>query len=276
MSKQRGKKWTGLVRPVVQAAFVVFILVAAIRHNTAAVETPSTHAYCPFGVIASLWPLVTTGQFAPKIHLSSAVLGGAAILSAFLVGGAFCGWVCPLGGLGDALEWLRRKLRIRERVVPAKLDRVLRYGRFLVLIGIIYATATTAKLWFADFDPYYTIFSLSWIFEFDLAASWPAYLVSLAVIGGSLFIPRVWCRYLCPLGGLLSLVQRVSPIKVRRSAPVCIHCKRCDRVCPTRLAVSIGGAVATNCVMCLRCTDTCPAPGALVVALPGYEKTDKA
>jgi len=272
MARKKTRDWLSVARVVSQAGFAAFILIAAARHHTSAVETASTHAYCPFGVIASLWPLVTTGKFAPKIHPSSLILGVGAILSALVAGAAFCGWVCPLGALEAALNWLRAKLRIRELRVPKLADRLLRYGRYVTLVGIIYATAVTAKLWFADYDPYYTIFSLDWLFAFDWAASWPAYVVSAAVVVGSLFIPRLWCRYLCPLGGLLNLVQRISPIKVRRHAPTCISCKRCDRVCPTRLEVSTAGAVKQNCVMCLRCTSACPIPGALEIALPGYEK----
>ncbi len=272
MARKKTRDWLSVARVVSQAGFAAFILIAAARHHTSAVETASTHAYCPFGVIASLWPLVTTGKFAPKIHPSSLILGVGAILSALVAGAAFCGWVCPLGALEDALNWLRAKLRIRELRVPKLADRLLRYGRYVTLVGIIYATAVTAKLWFADYDPYYTIFRLDWRFSLDRAASWPAYGVSAAVVGCSLFIPRLWCRYLCPLGGLLNLVQRISPIKVRRHAPTCISCKRCDRVCPTRLEVSTAGAVKQNCVMCLRCTSACPIPGALEIALPGYEK----
>ena len=271
MTKAGKRNWATTVRPLVQAAFATFVLVAAFRHHTSAEHVPSLHAYCPFGVIASIWPLITTGRFAPKIHASSAVLGVGVLASAAVVGGAFCGWVCPLGALQDALAWARRKLRIREVRIPGKADRVLRYGRYAMLLGIIYATATTAKLWFGEYDPYYAVFSLDWIFEPNLAEHWKAYLVSVGVIAGGLFVPRLWCRYLCPLGGLISLIQRVSPIKIRRNASACISCGRCDRVCPTRLDVATAGAVSTDCVMCLECVETCPAPGALETALPGYE-----
>jgi len=262
-----------VLRLGIQAAFVAFILVAAVRHNTSAVETPSTHAYCPFGIVASIGPLLETGNLAPKLHLSTAVLGVGVLVGAILAGGAFCGWVCPFGTLQDALNWVRAKLHIREVTVPARVDRFLRYGRYVLLLGIVYATWATAKLWFADYDPYYTLFSLSWLFEFNLAAHWPAYLIVVSIVAGSLFIPRLWCRYLCPLGGLLSLLQRISPIKVRRNAQVCIDCKRCDRVCPARLQVSTGQAVTHDCSMCLRCTSSCPVPGALELRLPQAKGT---
>jgi len=133
------------------------------------------------------------------------------------------------------------------------------------------ATISTSRLWFEDYDPYHTLFSLGWLFDFNLAEQWPGYLVTLVVLAGSLLIPRFWCRYLCPLGGLLSLVQRIAPLKVRRNRAACIDCKRCDKACPLNLHVSTARALTHDCSMCLRCVSACPAKGALETALPGYE-----
>ncbi len=271
MAKSRKKDRVWIVRAVTQLAFAAYVLFVAVRHGTSEVETGSLHALCPFGAVESLWSLVVGGKYLPKIHSSSVVLSVGLLVGALIVGGAFCGWICPLGALGDLMAWLRRKLRIKEVMVPARLDGILRYGRYVVLAGIMVATVTTATLWFATYDPYYVIFRLGFIFEPNLSTDWPGYLIALGVIGGSLFIPRVWCRYLCPLGGLLSLVQRISPFKVRRDAVVCIDCKRCDRVCPARLDVSTARAVTHDCTMCLRCLSDCPAPGALDATLRGYE-----
>ncbi|MHB9032713.1 MAG: 4Fe-4S binding protein [Anaerolineae bacterium] len=268
--RQADKLW--IIRLVVQAIFTIYVFYVATVHALGVPKTASLHAVCPFGAVESLWSLIVGGTLLSKIHLSSIVLSVGILVGALVVGGAFCGWVCPLGSLGDALAWLRRKLHIKELFLPARTDQILCYGRYLVLIVILVATAVTATLWFEGYDPYYVIFNLGWIFNPDLAASWPAYAIALAVIAGNFFIPRMWCRYLCPLGGLLSVVQRISPFKVRRNAPVCIDCKRCDRVCPVRLPVSGRPAVTHNCTMCLRCVSICPAKGALEAALPGYDR----
>jgi ferredoxin len=271
VAKNKKRDVLGIVRPIVQLGFAGYVFAVAIQHGTSTTETGSLHAFCPFGAVESLWSLIVGGKYLPKIHSSSIVLSVGLLISAILVGAAFCGWICPLGSLGDLLSWVRRKLRLPEVQVPTKVDTVLRYGRYVVLAGILYATVTTAKLWFAEYDPYHVLFGLGWIFEFDLATQWPGYLITLGIIGGSLVIPRLWCRYLCPLGGLLSLIQRLSPIKIRRDAEVCINCKRCDKVCPAKLDVSTNRAVTHDCTMCLRCTGACPAAGALDASLRGYE-----
>lgn len=272
MAKGGKRHWTEFARPILQAGFVVYVLVAALLHNTSEVETPSLHTLCPFGAVETAWTLLTTGKFISKIHQSSVILGLGLLVSALMVGGAFCGWICPLGALHDFTSWVRRKLRIVEVQVPPTVDRILRYGRFVVLILIVYMSASTLKLWFGNYDPYHLLFGLGFIFEFNLAEQGIGYLITLGVIVGSLFIPRLWCRYLCPLGGLLSLIQRISPIKIRRNAEVCIDCKRCDRICPTKLEISTRQAITHDCVMCMRCANTCPAPGALDSALSGFER----
>ena len=43
-------------------------------------------------------------------------------------------------------------------------------------------TISTVKLWFADYDPYRTIFGLGWLFEFNAVEQWPAYTIALAIL----------------------------------------------------------------------------------------------
>jgi NAD-dependent dihydropyrimidine dehydrogenase PreA subunit len=256
---------TRLIRRLTQFAFGTFIIVASVRHNLSAEHLPSTDAYCPMGGLETLWQLITKGTYVSKTHPSNIVLGLGLLIGTVIAGGAFCGWVCPFGAVQDLLAWVRRVLRLPEIKLPTTADRVLSYGRYLILIGILVATISSTKMWFADFDPYRTLFSLGWLFEFDWAEHWPAYVVTATVLTGSLLIPRFWCRYLCPLGGVLSLIQRISPIKVRRNPDVCIDCGRCDRACPIELPVSTPCSVSGDCIDCLECISSCPVPGALEV-----------
>ena len=269
MSKRIKKSWTPLMRRLTQLAFGVFILASSVRHSLATTDgmLSSTDAYCPFGGLETLWKLATQGSFISKTHASNIVLAVGLLVGTILVGGAFCGWVCPFGGLQDLLTWVRQKLHLPELKVPAKLDKVLTYGRYVVLAGILYATIQTGKMWFADYDPYRTIFSLGWLFEFNWAAAWPAYVVSLAILLGAFFIPRLWCRYLCPLGGVISLVQRLSIFRIRRNVQTCIDCKKCDKVCPAKITVSKKKSVTAECVSCLKCVEACPVKDTLYVGL---------
>ena len=162
---------------------------------------------------------------------------------------------------------MRGRLKIREVQITRKLDRTLRYGRYVMLAAILYGTISTAKLWFSSFDPYRTIFSLEWLFEFNWAEHWVAYVSAAVILLASLVIPRFWCRYLCPLGAILGLVQRISPFKVRRDTSLCINCGKCDKACPMHLEVATVNAVTHDCTGCQKCTGACPVDGALEISL---------
>ncbi len=267
---RRGIVWTQRTRRLSQLAFAVFIIAISIIHQTATVDgaTPSIDALCPFGGVETLQRyLISGGQFVPQTHLSNLVLLLGLTIGTVLAGGAFCGWICPFGALQDALAWLRKKLHIKEIMVAPRLDRVLRFGRYVMLALILYQTITTIKLWFETVDPYRTIFGLGWLFEFNLEENWPAYSVALIVIVGSLLIERAWCRYLCPLGGAISLLSRFSLLRIRRSGDACKSCAICERPCPVKLPIAQANVVSSNCIGCLECVATCPRHDALEVQL---------
>lgn len=264
------RKTSQILRRVVQGAFVVLILIAAWRH-AAGGETAglaSLDALCPFGGLETLWRMLVEGNYVPKTHPSNLVLGVGLLAGVLLAGAAFCGWICPMGSLQDALTWIRGKLRIRPVQVPAGLDRLLRYGRFVILGLILYQTISTVKLWFAGYDPYRTIFSLGWLFEFNWAEQWPAYTVAAAVLVGSFLVPRAWCKYACPLGGVQSLLGNLSLLRIRRNDASCKACALCETPCPVGIAVARGGElISPDCIGCLACVEACPRHGALEVQL---------
>lgn len=262
--------WTDRLRHLVQFGFAAFILYMSLVHHTAEVDgaSASIDALCPFGGLETLWRYISSGgQYISKTHLSNLVLGLGLLIGILLAGGAFCGWVCPFGAMQDLLTWIRRKLHIREIHVSARADRILRYGRFVVLGMVLYQTISTVKLWFADWDPYRTLFGLGWLFEFNLAESWFAYAVVIVVIVGSLFVERAWCRYACPLGGAISLLGNLSFLRIRRAGDVCKGCNVCERPCPVKLPVATANTISSDCIGCLACVEACPRHGALEVQI---------
>lgn len=277
----RGRR-TQLARRLTQLGFGLFIVISSIRHNVVGSEhLASIDAYCPFGGFETLYRWLSSGGlYVQKTHGSNLILALGLIAGVVLAGGAFCGWICPFGALQDLLNWVRKKLHLPEVVLPARLDRALTYGRYFTLAGILYATIASVKLWFADYDPYRTIFGLGWLFEFDLAAQWPAYAIALGIVAGSLLINRFWCRYLCPLGGVISILGNLSLLRIRRDPASCKGCAVCNTPCPVRIDVAQASpAVSADCIGCLACVEACPRGGALDVtlgpALPPVLKSKK-
>jgi len=260
---------TQRLRRISQGIFVGLILYSSILHHLATEDgtTASIDALCPFGGIETLRQVVVTGQLVPKTHQSNLVLLFALFIGTLLAGGVFCGWICPFGAVQDFLTAVRRKLHLPQIRVPAKLDGILRYGRFVVLGLILYQTIVAVKLWFADFDPYRTLYGLDWLFEFNPAVEGAAYLITIVVLAASLFIERAWCRYACPLGGAISLIGKFSLLRIRRTDSACKGCSLCERPCPVHLPVATSKVISSNCIGCMECVDTCPRHDALSLKL---------
>lgn len=179
------------------------------------------------------------------------------LLSVLISGAVFCGWICPFGTLQDALTWLRTKLRLPELRIPRSLDCWLRYFRFVTLAVVLTMTVSTVKLWFADYDPYRTIFGLGWIFEPSME-QWIAY--AIAGRPHFIFVPRFVGKYTCPLGGALFEPCRPSEPAAhptqRGQLPVVCFVRR---PCPVGIEVAKAkSAVSTHCIGCLACVESCP------------------
>ena len=166
------------------------------------ISNGSLHAICPFGGVVSLYKFATVGTFVQKIHESSFVLMVIAFLLAILLGPVICSWVCPFGTFQEWLAKIGRRLFGKKfnHFIPAKVDNVLRYLRYVVLFLVIYLTVTTTKLIFQDVDPYFALFQF-WSDEVALSA----FLILGVTIMLSLVIDRPWCKYACPYGAVLEI-----------------------------------------------------------------------
>ncbi len=259
------KPFTARLRFGVQIAFLILVALTSLNHSLSSygIQIPffgsaSLHAICPFGGVVSVYQFVTIGSLVQKVHEASLVLMGIAFFLVILVGPAFCGWVCPLGTVEELIGKIGRRIFKKKynTFVPPAIDRYLRYLRYGVLVWVVYVTATSMKLVFAEYDPYYALFNF-WTGEVPLTAMG---ILALTLIG-SLFIERPFCKYACPYGALLGLFNKVRIFTIRRNPSTCINCKACDRACPMNIEVSTAGPVRDHqCITCMKCTSEAACP----------------
>lgn len=256
------------VRNLVQIFFFALIALISVNHTLAEsgkgipfLSSASLHALCPFGGVVTIYQYALSGTFIQKTHESAFILMIVGFVLAILFGPVFCGWICPLGSVQEWFGRLGKMIfkRRYNRFIPAKFDRWLRYLRYLVLAWIIYMTAASGSLVFAEFDPYFTLFNL-WSSEIAIGG-----LIILAVtLIGSLFIERPWCKYACPYGAVLGVSNLFRIFRIRRVVGTCKLDGACDIYCPMNIKVSDKTIIRDHqCISCLECTSEarCPAAG---------------
>ncbi len=226
------------VQAVSLAAFVYLAL--AVRYGWS--------AYLPVDLFLRFDPLLwlLSSMTAREIAVYGAY-ALALVAATALAGRFFCGWLCPLGAAMDAV---RAAVRRKSGGRPAPhLPRV----RWLVLLALI-AAAIAGVSFAAWSDPLVIAWRTVHLFPEPGRAAAASAALALAAIGLGLFVPRFWCRGVCPLGAALSLAARWAPYRRRLSAS-CTRCGACTRSCPT--GQSPERHSAAECLLCRRCAAAC-------------------
>lgn len=247
------------------ALFTILITISAYLHQVnGGGKSPSIHTLCPFGGLESLYQVFAAGSFISKIFAGTMILFGITIVIAIIFRRSFCGLICPFGAIQEFFGKIGQKIFKRKFIVPSKIDKPLRYLKYIVLVVTVFYAWKTAGLWMSPFDPWSAYAHL----PEGLASVWSESAVGLIILGitlvGSLLYDRFFCKYLCPMGALYGIIGKISPFKVVRSENACISCGKCSKVCPMNIDVQHVKAVkSAECINCQTCVLNCPKAGAL-------------
>lgn len=184
-------------------------------------------------------------------------------------GRSYCGWACPVNLLGEAVDWLRRKLHLEVSEMP-----VPRWAKPVVALGILVLSALVSIPVFEAFSPI-GAFTRGLLFG-SLLGVWTL----LAIVIAELFWGhRIWCRSICPLGGMYQVVGAVGLLSVKIDHEACIKCNACKKAClcdPAILDEAVAGDAdrvkSGDCMLCGACIDNCPAKALKIgPAAPGLK-----
>lgn len=170
------------------------------------------------------------------------------IISLALAGRVWC-FICPFGAIG---EWVQH--RTLKKVDDASGFRKFPAGfRNLSIAAVLFLAIT-----WADFQ-----FNL--VNSPLLTAYFVVALLGLVVIISMIFERRSFCRYVCPITGLIGLYSMFAPVELRvKEKETCKACKEKYCIsgsengypCPV---FEYPGTMEknTHCILCMECVKTC-------------------
>jgi polyferredoxin len=137
----------------------------------------------------------------------------------------------------DLLGKLSKLLQLRYAHTPEVLrDRNIKYG---VLLGVTIVGMAAGRFVFCDFCPAGTFYRVSgpFIYSFPWLLMFAIILLIAVIVFALYYESRGWCKYFCPLGALIALIDRISVHRVRLPTHACIECRRCEKTCPMDISL---------------------------------------
>lgn len=267
------------------AAFLVqnpklqhFFLGTIDQGNTKIVCAPGLNCYsCPAAIGACPIGSLQSALSAKKPSFPFYVLG-MLLLFGLAAGRWICGWLCPFGWVQDLVY----KIPFFKKIRTFRGDRYLRLLKYAVLAILVILLPLIDSLvpYFCKYlCPSGTLFGAVplTLSNAGLRAQigplfWWKIGVLIAILLLSLLLSRPFCRYLCPLGAIYGLMNRIALLGLRSEPDKCVHCGKCEPVCPMGIDPKTQFD-SSECIRCGRCSRACPT-GALKIGF-GYGKAHK-
>lgn len=221
---------------------------------------PGALGACPIG---SLQATLNSREYAVSLYVF-----GIIALFGTLFGRFVCGFLCPFGLIQDLLYKIPGVKKIRR----IKGEKYLRWLRFvilavfvLVLPMVVSDITGLGKPWFCKYIcPVGTLeggIPLVLLNKSMRAAAgflfrWKLLILGLTLICSAV-IYRPFCRYVCPLGAIYGLFNKVSFYRFRIDQEKCTKCGACQKVCKLDIKV-FENPNSLDCIRCGECRSVCP------------------
>ncbi len=174
-----------------------------------------------------------------KNQLWVAVFVGGLLLS-IAKGRLYCGYVCPINTVMEAVDNDAAKRKRKRLKTPAWAKNNI------VRIGVL------------------ALFVLTFIFIQKTGRKLPVLpaLFAIGILLTVFFEPSFWHRYLCPYGTLFSLFSKKNKVGYTISEEGCIKCGLCVKNCPAEAIKqeekSVPVIFKSECIVCGKCKEVCP------------------
>ena len=197
------------------------------------------------------------------------------IIFTICFGRFFCGFLCAFGSYGDCIYALSSALRKKYRKKPLhilkKWGKMLRYGKYVVLLFVLLACIKGIENTVSLHSPV-TVFSR--LHALKTPDSMLGLFLFLVITAGMAAEPRFFCRFLCPMGAIFSFLPVLPFSVVKRDRENCIMgCQACKMACPAGLDIPSltegDNSLSGECFSCGKCAGRCPRQN---IILPGKSR----
>ena len=219
---------------------------------------PGAAGACPLGALQNA--LASSGTRAPFYVF------GIIILFGLLLGRTICGFLCPVGLVQELMYKIKTPKLKKSRVT-----KVLSYFKYVILavlvigVPLMYSLQSFPVPGFCKYIcPAGTLGgAIGLLVNPNNADLFPMlgslftwkFAVLVVLLVASVFIFRVFCRFLCPLGALYGFFCRIAMLGVKLDKNKCTDCGLCIRTCK----MDISRVGDHECIQCGECIAVCPA-----------------
>ena len=182
------------------------------------------------------------------------------------LGRFICGFLCPFGWFQDLIHKIPGKKFSTARLKP------LRYLKYLILIVFVILLPMFVTNSIGMGDPFFCKYicpqgvlegaiplslgnvairsALGKLFSFKC-------LILITVVVLSILFYRPFCKWICPLGAIYSLFNKVSFLKIKVENSKCVGCGQCSNACKMDVDV-LKTPDHPECIRCGACIKACP------------------
>lgn len=221
---------------------------------------PGAVASCPIGAMQAV-----IGSYNFKFAF---YVAGFLVFTGALMGRFVCGWLCPFGLIQDLLH----KIPFFRKISTFPGDKLLRKLKYVILMVFVILLPMFVVDIIGQGTPYFCKLvcpvgmleaglplvalnkllagAIGWLY------AWKAVILAVTVFI-SIIIYRPFCKYICPLGAVYSVLNPVSVFRYSVDTSKCTRCGTCASVCKMQVdpVKNINNA---ECIRCGLCKDACP------------------
>jgi ferredoxin-type protein NapH len=261
----------------ISLSFTLINNMISMRHSMSFSNSDILECRIPFCHLV-IPMMILPAALTKSIIFPGTIIGGFANISSMVVlwfvatlalGRGFCAWGCFYGGWDDGFS------RLRKKAVIKKLSETWRWMPFAALILVSLTAALTLVPTYCDWIcPFKAVTEFEKVTSAESAVKagiFVSLFAGLVVVLPVMTKKRTQCGYLCPLGAVNSLSNKINPFVIKINREKCSECFKCVDVCPLFAITRDGlrdGEISMFCSKCGKCVDAC-SKGAMNYGLRG-------